>query len=413
MEHVDIAVIGAGPAGSSAAAWAARGGASVALFEKAAQGRDKSCGDGLTPRAIEECRRLGIDVERFHRIDGLRVQAGSKVREVLWPDGAFPPVGAVAPRTEFDAMVMQAAIDSGADFRENSPAEPWIEDNRVLGVICRGEKVRAGLTVIATGAGSPAARAVGATRIASSPFGLAIRGYIPSTRADDRYMEACLTVKGPDGSIVPGYGWVFPAGNGIVNIGVGALSTMKNFSDLNLNTMLDAYTAQVRDAWGLGEFVARPKAWRLPMHVEHRGGPGWVVAGDAAGLVNPFNGEGIDYALESGRHAAECFLAEPGTAWAAYQAVLRKEYDPFFATARRFAWLIGRPKLLQFLLGIALSTNFTMKLVLDIMANLVDMEHPGLAGRSLTIGGKALSLADPLLVRSSAKGKAKSATPVG
>ena len=100
-------------------------------------------------------------------------------------------------------------------------------------------------------------------------------------------------------------------------------------------------------------------------------------------------------------------------AWAAYQAVLRKEYDPFFATARRFAWLIGRPKLLQFLLGIALSTNFTMKLVLDIMANLVDMEHPGLAGRSLTIGGKALSLADPLLVRSSAKDKDKRATPVG
>ena len=175
-------------------------------------------------------------------------------------------------------------------------------------------------------------------------------------------MEACLTVKGPDGSIVPGYGWVFPAGNGIVNIGVGALSTMKNFSDLNLNTMLDAYTAQVRDSWGLGEFIARPKAWRLPMHVEHRGGPGWVVVGDAAGLVNPFNGEGIDYALESGRHIAECFLAEPGTAWASYQAIMRKEYDPFFATARRFAWLIGRPKLLQFLLGIALSTKFTMRI---------------------------------------------------
>jgi len=226
-------------------------------------------------------------------------------------------------------------------------------------------------------------------------------------------MEACLTVAGPDGSLIPGYGWVFPAGNGIVNIGVGALSTMKNFSDLNLNTMLDAYTAQVRDSWGLGEFIARPKAWRLPMHVEHRGGPGWVVAGDAAGLVNPFNGEGIDYALESGRHAAECFLAEPGTAWASYQALLRKDYDPFFATARRFAWMIGRPRLLRFLLGIALSTDFTMKLVLDIMANLVDMDHPGLAGRSLTIGGKALSLADPLLVRSSAASKKQKAKLVG
>ncbi len=410
MEQVDVAVIGAGPAGSSAAAWAARGGAKVALFEKAAQGRDKSCGDGLTPRAIVECRRLGLDLDQFHRIDGLRVQAGRKVREVLWPDGAFPPVGAVAPRAVFDAMVMHSAVESGASLRENTTAEPWIDDSRVVGVIANGERIRADLTVIASGAGSAAARAVGATRVASSPFGLAIRAYIPSTRADDRYMEACLTVEGPDGSLIPGYGWVFPAGNGIVNIGVGALSTMKNFSDLNLNTMLDAYTAQVRESWGLGEFVARPKAWRLPMHVEHRGGPGWVVVGDAAGLVNPFNGEGIDYALESGRHASECFLAQSGTAWASYQALVRKEYDPFFETARRFAWLIGRPRLLRFLLGIALSTGFTMELVLDIMANLVDMDHPGLAGRSLTIGGRALALADPLLVRTTKQTKPRSVT---
>ena len=381
MEQVDVAVIGAGPAGSSAAAWAARGGASVALFEKATQGRDKSCGDGLTPRAIEECRRLGIDVERFHRIDGLRVQAGSKVREVLWPDGAFPPVGAVAPRAEFDAMVMQAAIDSGADFRENSPAEPWIEGDRVLGVICRGEKVRAGLTVIASGAGSPAARAVGATRIASSPFGLAIRGYIPSTRADDRYMEACLTVKGPDGSIVPGYGWVFPAGNGIVNIGVGALSTMKNFSDLNLNTMLEAYTAQVRDSWGLGEFVARPKAWRLPMHVEHRGGPGWVVAGDAAGLVNPFNGEGIDYAYETSRMAAEVLheaitLNDP-RALGRYQLMLDDEYGQYFKVARLFAKVIGRPVLMRELSRVGIQSRTLMEWVLRIMANLLRPDEIG------------------------------------
>lgn len=401
MEQVDVAVIGAGPAGASAAAWAARGGASVALFEKAARGRDKSCGDGLTPRAVAEIRRLGLDIDRFHRIDGLRVQAGRKIREVLWPDGAFPPIGAVAPRAEFDAMVMEAAVDSGADLRENASAEPWIDGTRVVGVVAGGERIRADLVVIASGAGSPAARLVGATRVAASPFGLAIRAYIPSARADDRYMEACLTVEGPDGAIVPGYGWVFPAGNGIVNIGVGALSTMRNFSDLNLNTMLDAYTAQVRDSWGLGEFIERPRAWRLPMHVEHRGGPGWVVVGDAAGLVNPFNGEGIDYALESGRHAAECFLAEPGTAWAAYQSVLREEYDPFFDTARRFAWVIGRPRLLGALLGIALSTGFTMRLVLDVMANLIDVEHPGLAGHLLDGGGRVLALADPLLTRRS------------
>ncbi len=399
MERVDVAVIGAGPAGSAAATWLARSGARVALFEKAAQGRDKSCGDGLTPRAVAELERLGVDISRFHRIDGLRVQAGRTEREVLWPTGVFPNVGAVAPRAEFDALVLQAAVDAGALLHEHAKAEPVLEGGRVIGVRVGSEVTRADLVVIASGAGSAAARIVGATRVEQSPFGLAIRAYVPSTRSEDRYMEACLTVKGPDGQLVPGYGWVFPAGDGIVNVGVGALSTMRNFSQLNLNTMLDSYMAQVGPAWGLGTFVDRPKAWRLPMHVEHRSGPGWVAVGDAAGLVNPFNGEGIDYALESGRHAAELFLASPGTVHAAYDALLRREYDPFFATARRFAWVIGRPRLLRFLLGIALSTGFTMELVLDIMANLIDTEHRTLAGTLLTIGGRALAPLDPILMR--------------
>lgn len=399
--RVDVVVIGAGPGGSAAAAWAARGGAGVLLLEKSSRGRDKSCGDGLTPRAVAECRRLGIDLSSFHRIDGLRVQAGSKVREVAWPDGAYPNVGAVAPRTVFDAMVVDAAVASGAELRERCAAEPWIDDDgRVLGAITEsGERIAADLTVLASGAGSRAATLVGATRVSTSPFGLAIRAYATSTRSEDPCMEACLTVAGPDGEIVPGYGWVFPAGDGIVNIGVGALSTMRDFSSLNLNTMLDAYTAQVRDQWGLGEFTARPRAWRLPMHVERRSGAGWVAVGDAAGLVNPFNGEGIDYAMESGRHAAEAFVERPGIADALYGEVLRRDYDPFFATARRFAWVIGRPKLLGALLGVALSTDLTMKVVLELMANLVEPTRPSLAGTLLNVGGRGLALADPLLTR--------------
>ena len=400
VERCDVAVIGAGPGGSAAAAWLARGGADVVLFEKAARGRDKSCGDGLTPRAIAEIERLGLDISRFHRIDGLRVQAGRKVREVRWPDGPFPPRGAVAPRADFDGLVMDAAATSGADLRERAAAEPVLDGDRVVGVRAGDHELRADLVVIASGAGSAPARLVGARRVDGSPFGLAIRAYAPSGRADDRFMEACLTVEGPDGSIVPGYGWVFPAGDGVVNIGVGALSTMRNFSELNLNTMLDAYTAQVGASWQLGPLLDRPRAWRLPMHVERRSGPGWLAVGDAAGLVNPFNGEGIDYAMESGRLAAEAFLRAPGVAPSTYDAVLARDYDPFFATARRFAWVIGRPRLLRALLAVALSTGFTMELVLDVMANLVDEQHPGLAGRLLDVGGRALALADPVLVRS-------------
>ena len=399
MDRCDVAVIGAGPAGAAAATWLARGGADVVLCEKAGRGRDKSCGDGLTPRAVAEMRLLGLELDRFHRIDGLRVQAGRAVREVRWPDGAFPPVGAVAPRAELDAMVMQAALDAGADLREGAAAEPVLDGERVVGVRAGGHEVMADLVVIASGAGSAAARLLGATRVTGSPFGLAIRAYAPSGRADDRYMEACLTVEGPDGQLIPGYGWVFPAGDGIVNVGVGALSTMRHFSELNLNKMLDAYTTQVGGTWELGAFTDRPRAWRLPMHVENRSGHGWLAVGDAAGLINPFNGEGIDYAFESGRIAAEAFLELPNMAPATYDAVLARHYDPFFATARRFAWVIGRPRLLKSLLGVALSTEFTMGLVLDMMANLIDERHPGLAGRLLHVGGRALAVADPVLVR--------------
>ena len=212
-------------------------------------------------------------------------------------------------------------------------------------------------------------------------------------------MEACLTVEGPDGEIVPGYGWVFPAGDGIVNIGVGALSTMQQLPPAQPEHDARRLHRAGRGVVGAGPFTERPRAWRLPMHVERRSGPGWVAVGDAAGLVNPFNGEGIDYALESGRLAAEAFVELPNIAHATYLAILARDYDPFFATARRFAWVIGRPRLLRALLGVALSTGFTMELVLDIMANLVDEEHPGLAGRLLDVGGRGLAVADPVLVR--------------
>ena len=161
MERCDVAVIGAGPAGSAAATWAARDGADVVLFEKAERGRDKSCGDGLTPRAIAELDRIGVDMEGFHRIDGLRVQAGRAEREVLWPDGPFPGRGAVAPRAEFDALLMDTAVKAGADLREHCAAEPVVERGRVTGVRTAAGEVRADLVVVASGVGSPAAVGAG------------------------------------------------------------------------------------------------------------------------------------------------------------------------------------------------------------------------------------------------------------
>ena len=296
MEHRDVIVIGGGPAGAAAAMSAARGGASVMVFEKAQRGRDKVCGDGLTPRAVAALEELKISLDGVHRIDGLRMIAGGTRRELEWPgSGRFPPYGAVWTRRAMDEHLISAAEESGAELVFNTEALPIFDGDRVIGVEADGRRFAADLVVVAAGAQGAVARMLGADRDPNEPYGLAIRTYVESPRHGDRLLEASLAMRAPDGTPIPGYGWMFPVGDGTVNLGVGALSTMKGFKKLNLNKLVDLYRDHVREEWGVGDYLERPRAWRLPMSSLARSGPGWVAIGDAAGLINPMNGEGIDY----------------------------------------------------------------------------------------------------------------------
>ena len=402
-DAVDLVIIGGGPAGAAAAIRAARGGATTVVYEKSARGRDKVCGDGLTPRAIGALDELGVSYETAHRIAGLRMIANRTVRELDWPTTSrFPNHGAVWPRRQLDAALMDAADDAGADLRWDTEALPWIEDGRVLGVVADGRRVAAGLTVLASGAQGEACRMVGALRDPAEPFGLAIRAYAESPRHADAHLEACLTLRDDKGTPVPGYGWMFPAGDGTVNIGVGALSTMKGFKALNLNTLLDAYRGLVREAWHLGPYLERPRAWRLPMSSVRRHGPGWVAIGDAAGLINPMNGEGIDYGLESGMLAADLFLSDPATAPARYDLEVGARFDQFLRTGRRFSFLIGHPLILRTGLRMAVGTEAIANITLQVMGNLIDSSSPGASGRVLRVADRTLAAADTLLRRTRA-----------
>jgi len=197
-EHVDIAVIGAGPAGAAAATRAARAGAKVVVFEKAAQGRDKVCGDGLTPRAVAALNELDIDLEGSHRIDGLRMIAAGTRRELPWPDsGRFPPHGAVWPRRKLDAHLVQAAEDAGAEILWEAEADPVLDGDKVTGVTANGKSWDADMVVVATGAPGSVARKLGMQRVADEPFGLAIRTYVESPRHADRLLEASLAMRSP------------------------------------------------------------------------------------------------------------------------------------------------------------------------------------------------------------------------
>ena len=400
----DILIIGGGPAGSAAAITAARAGLKVILFEKGPHGRDKVCGDGLTPRAIAALNELRIDYSVAHRIDGLRMIAGKKERELAWPTTAkFPNHGAVWPRQRFDNHLLDVAIASGVDVRFECEALPVLDGDRVIGVNVGAEQYRAPFTILAAGAQGMAAKILGAERDPNETFGLAIRAYAPTPRHAERHLEACLSLSDEHGTAVPGYGWMFPAGDGTVNIGVGALSTMKGFKKLNLNTLLDQYASLVRDSWSLGDYIEKPRAWRLPMSCVRRYGPGWVAVGDAAGFVNPMNGEGIDYGLESGILAAEKFIADPVTASESYDKEVGERFDSFLRTGRRFSFLIGHPWLLKPGLRIAVGTQAAADITLSVMGNLIDSQTPGAAGRVMKVADTALRIADPVLRRTRAR----------
>ena len=193
MNQRDLLVIGGGPAGAAAAIHAARAGVRVTLFEKGPHGRDKVCGDGLTPRAVGALQELRISLDGAHRIDGLRMIAGKKQRELAWPvSDRFPNFGAVWPRRRFDTFLIDTAIAAGAEVRFDSEALPVMHAYRVTGVSSGGENFEAPLTILAAGAQGAAAKMLGAERDPDEPFGLAIRAYAATPRHAERHLEACL-----------------------------------------------------------------------------------------------------------------------------------------------------------------------------------------------------------------------------
>ncbi len=361
--------------------------------------REKTCGDGLTPRAVRQLEEMGLGdvLAGHHRFDGLRSVAFGRTLELAWPDTpGFPRYGYVITRHDLDAAVAQRAENAGAVVREGTEATaPIFEEGRVVGasVTIKGhgvttassEEIRARHVVVADGANSRFGRALGTTRDRSYPLGMAIRGYYRSPRHDEPWIESHLDLRDASGATLPGYGWIFPLGDGRVNVGVGLLSTFKQWKSVNTSHLMDAFVAGAPASWDLRPETScgPPTGGRLPMgfSVGPRSGAGWLVTGDAAGVINPFNGEGIAYAYESGRFAAEALHAaldgtNLGTA-ASYERRLAAEYELYFKVARAFVHIIGRPALMRALVGTGMHSATLMEWVLRIMANLLRPEELG------------------------------------
>jgi menaquinone-9 beta-reductase len=407
----EVLVIGGGPAGAAAGYWLASLGHDVTIVERKTLPREKTCGDGLTPRAVHQLEQMGLaePLAAFHRHSGLRVTGMGREMELQWPShSVYPQHGYVVRRRELDQMVADNAQHAGARLLIGHEAvSPIVERGFVRGahvrVLATGKnrEIHAKYVVVADGANSRFGRAVGTFRTPEWPHGTAIRSYWRSPRHDEPWIESALDVKDRDGNPLPGYGWIFPVGDGTVNIGVGLLSTFRDFKSVNTTHLLDAYAHQVAQRWGIdpAEPELKPVRGRIPMggSVGPNAGPSFLVVGDAAGSVNPFNGEGIDYAYETGRMAAhvlhEAIVTNDPSVLQQYPRQIDDQYGEYFKVARLFARIIGRPVLLRELTRAGMHSRTLMEWMLRIQANLLREDETGPAELAYKAAAKIVKLA--------------------
>jgi geranylgeranyl reductase family protein len=389
--ETDVLVVGGGPGGAATAYHLARHGIDVTVVDKATFPREKVCGDGITPRGVAAILKMGLDPADpgFERVRGLRVYSRETTIELPWPDlQTYPPYGLVRTRHDFDQLLLDRAQKAGARLREGTEAiAPTFHDGWVTGGTVRpaGDHdadpttVRARYVVAADGAASRFAQPAGVRRDDSRPLGIAARRYYRSSYHPGPWFESWLDLWEGD-LMLPGYGWLFPVAGGTINLGAGLLNTFKGFKDISAQRLFDAFATMLPREWGISEETAegRVLSGPLPMSFSRypQAVPGMLLVGDAAGAVNPFNGEGIAYAMESGEIAAELLYEalvrdRPGIAQS-YPMVLRERYGRYFTIGRGFARVIGKPAIMGRATKYLLPRPRVMHFAMRLMANLTD-----------------------------------------
>jgi geranylgeranyl reductase family protein len=385
----DVLVVGAGPGGAAAAYHLARHGVDVLLVDKATFPRDKVCGDGLTPRGVAGIERMGVawqDSPSFARADGLRTYGTEGViLDLAWPTlRSWPNVGLVCRRADLDHLLFRRAGAAGARVLEGTEVlRPTTDGLWVTGAVLDGtepeREVRARHVIAADGHASRFAQAAGVRRDPTRAIGIAARRYYRSPRPFEPILESFLNLRG-GGGVIGGYGWIFFLPDGVVNVGAGLLSTFRGFRDVSAQSIFDAFVRGLPEAWGITEEHALgpvrsgplPTAMnRTPLAV-----PGLLLVGDAAGMVNPFNGEGISCAIESGEIAAELIvdaLARNRPAVTQlYPSVLRERYGRYYSVGNAWARMIGHPSFMRIAVKYGIPRKRLMGFAMRVLANLTD-----------------------------------------
>jgi geranylgeranyl reductase family protein len=409
----DVLVVGGGPTGASAAYWLATAGVDVLVVEKKCYPREKTCGDGLTPRSVHQLEQMGLgdDLAPYHRYRGLRANAYGRSIAMSWPERAdLPSHGYVITRADLDGLVAARAEKAGAVVWQGAEAlaplsaASALEASNEPTPVTRGEplrraggaivgdrsrgtttEVRARYVIVADGSLSRFGRALGTGRNRDWPQGMALRGYYRSPRHAEAYIDSFLDIRDTDGKVVPGYGWIFPLGDGRVNVGVGLLSTQDRWKHVNTTKLMEAFVAQAPASWCLDaqSSCGAPTGGRLPMGlaVGPRVGPDCIAAGDAAGSINPFNGEGIAYAYETGRLAAaavsNALEARDPRLLNDYEQTLQEIYGLYYRVARAFITVLSRPGLMRICVNSGMYSRSIMEWLLRIMGNYLRPDELG------------------------------------